>query len=80
MFRVGLSKRFFFTFLGALVFSGWAAMAQTTNPGSPDQSPNPTPSVQSGGAVDPLKRPVSEKQKKENAKSLRQELGKTYKK
>jgi len=30
--------------------------------------------------VDPLKRPVSEKQKKENAKSLKVELGKTYKK
>ncbi|HET7208215.1 MAG TPA: GWxTD domain-containing protein [Terriglobales bacterium] len=29
---------------------------------------------------DPLKRPLSEKQKKANAKSLKQELGKTYKK
>ncbi len=28
----------------------------------------------------PLKRPISEKQKKENAKSLKSELGKTYKK
>ena len=31
-------------------------------------------------AVDPLKRPLSEKQKKENAKALKQELSKTYKK
>ncbi|HYG98708.1 MAG TPA: GWxTD domain-containing protein [Terriglobales bacterium] len=30
--------------------------------------------------VDPLKRPLSEKQKKENAKKLAQELGKVYKK
>jgi GWxTD domain-containing protein len=30
--------------------------------------------------TDPLKRPISEKQKKENAKSLKQELSKTYKK
>ena len=30
--------------------------------------------------TDPLKRPISEKQKKENAKALKQELSKTYKK
>jgi GWxTD domain-containing protein len=30
--------------------------------------------------ADPLKRPISEKQKRENAKSLKQELSKTYKK
>src|SRR5438093_9979455 len=30
--------------------------------------------------VDPLKRPITEKQKRENAKSLKQELSKTYKK
>ena len=29
---------------------------------------------------DPLKRPLTEKQKKENAKALKQELGKTYRK
>ncbi len=33
-----------------------------------------------GGQTDPLKRPVSEKQKKANAKALRIELGKTYRK
>ncbi len=32
------------------------------------------------GKTDPLKRPLSEKQKKANAKSLRQELSKSYKK
>ena len=35
---------------------------------------------QSNNQSDPLKRPITEKQKKENAKSLKQELGKTYKK
>ena len=81
MFRVGLSsRRLFFVSFAVLLLNGGLTLAQTTHPGSPDQSSNPTPSVQSGGAVDPLKRPVSEKQKKENAKSLRQELGKTYKK
>lgn len=33
-----------------------------------------------GGKIDPLKRPLTEKQRKANAKSLRQELSKTYKK
>jgi GWxTD domain-containing protein len=33
-----------------------------------------------GSQVDPLKRPVSEKQRKANAKALRIELGKTYRK
>jgi GWxTD domain-containing protein len=33
-----------------------------------------------GSGEDPLKRPPSEKQKKENAKSLKQELSRTYKK
>jgi len=35
---------------------------------------------QGNGTVDPLKRPPTEKQKKENSKALKQELGKSYKK
>jgi len=80
MFRVGLRKHLFSISLSLLVWSGVPALAQTTHPGSPDQSSAGSPSSQPGQSVDPLKRPVSEKQKKENAKSLRQELGKTYKK
>jgi GWxTD domain-containing protein len=80
MFRVGLSRHLFFMSLAVLGFSALPALAQTSHPGSVDPSTAATPSAQSGQAVDPLKRPVSEKQKKENAKSLRQELGKTYKK
>ncbi|PYX02462.1 MAG: GWxTD domain-containing protein, partial [Acidobacteria bacterium] len=38
------------------------------------------PQGQGNQQVDPLKRPIGEKQKKENAKALKQELGKTYKK
>src|SRR5256884_1034411 len=34
---------------------------------------------QANQQADPLKRPIGEKQKKENAKALKQELGKTYK-
>jgi GWxTD domain-containing protein len=41
----------------------------------------PTPSAAStGDQQDPLKRPLSEKQKKENSKKLKQELSSTYKK
>ncbi len=38
------------------------------------------PSAQQNQQVDPLKRPLSEEQKKKNQKALKQELSKTYKK
>ena len=48
---------------------------------APDVSGSNTSGVSAGqGNTDPLKRPINEKQKKENAKSLKQELSKTYKK
>src|SRR5208282_4554989 len=47
---------------------------------APAAAPAQTNSAQTGPATDPLKRPISEKQKKENAKALKQELSKTYKK
>ncbi|HXW91041.1 MAG TPA: GWxTD domain-containing protein [Terriglobales bacterium] len=66
------------------------ALAQQA-PGSGNSAPTPTtptssqtPSTNSQGSSDQqgdlLKRPISEKQKRDNAKSLKQELGKTYKK
>jgi GWxTD domain-containing protein len=45
-----------------------------------DAKPSGSDQTQAGQAADPLKRPISEKQKKENAKALKQELSKTYKK
>jgi GWxTD domain-containing protein len=78
MSRVGLRWHLFLATFSLLVLSGLPAPAQTSNPGSPDQTT--APSAQPAPSVDPLKRPVSEKQKKENAKSLKVELGKTYKK
>jgi GWxTD domain-containing protein len=57
--------------------------------GKPADSAKPTDATTSSGksdaapdtqSSDPLKRPISDKQKKENAKALKQELGKTYKK
>ena len=52
------------------------ALAQQDAKSPDDQSPP----VTSNDQGDPLKRPISDKQKKENAKSLKQELSKTYKK
>ncbi len=62
-----------------LIGFGMVAVAQQT---SPDTQKDATVSDQSPDASqgDVLKRPISEKMKKENAKSLKQELSKTYKK
>src|SRR4029077_20836064 len=62
------------------VLSGFPALAQNPNSGSTDQTTPGTSPAPPASSVDPLKRPISEKQKKENAKALQKELGKTYKK
>jgi len=54
-----------------------AAAQQDTKPADPASGNPQAPATQQ---VDPLKRPITDKQKKENAKSLKQELSKTYKK
>ena len=75
MFLVGLRRYLLFGFL--LLSLGLLGTAQEDKkPGSDPSSPASKPSQE----VDPLKRPISEKQKKENAKALKQELSKTYKK
>jgi GWxTD domain-containing protein len=69
MFRVG--SRFLVALLLASFLSvGLRAVAQD------DQASD---SSQNSQKVDPLKRPLTEKQKRANAKSLKQELSKTYK-
>src|ERR1700693_1440273 len=87
MSRVGFLNRFFmvlflpFLVLGLLSF----AAAQEEKDGKADaaadpaatQSTSTTPASQDS---DPLKRPLTDKQKKQNAKSLKIELSKTYKK
>jgi GWxTD domain-containing protein len=72
--------------LAAVFLFGVTALAQQTDK-SQDSAPatSAAPSSTSAapsqqGGVDPLKRPISEQQKKQNAKSLKQELSKTYKK
>jgi GWxTD domain-containing protein len=59
---------------------GASAVAQQDAKPSGDQATPSSSSGQAGQTTDPLKRPISEKQKKENAKALKQELSKTYKK
>ncbi|HYL14540.1 MAG TPA: GWxTD domain-containing protein [Terriglobales bacterium] len=79
MSRVSLRKRLVAAFLFVSVcVLGFSAFGQDKKPSSGDSATSPE--SQNGQGVDPLKRPLSEKQKKANAKALKQELGKTYKK
>src|SRR5438309_4115490 len=54
------------------------ALAQESKP-EKDQAPSGAATQEKQGG-DPLKRSINEKQKKQNARALKQELGKTYKK
>ena len=60
-----------FLSLVAVAFPIWAHAQAAEKADSADQAADQT---------DPLKRPISDKQRKENAKSLRTEVGKVYKK
>ena len=70
MFRLG--SRSVFCFLLAACFTVGFAFAQ--------DSSSDAKSSQDSQQTDPLKRPLTDKQRKQNAKSLKQELSKTYKK
>src|SRR5438876_5898674 len=78
MFRAGyrLASIFLVTVLFGL---GSFAVAQDANADANKGAAAP-PQGQGDQKGDPLKRQIGEKQKKENAKALKQELGKTYKK
>lgn len=86
MSREGFSRIFAFAFLiTAFFLLGASALAQSDTDSSDDQgsslyNKDATRPKKQTQEVDPLKRPLTEKQKKANAKSLKQELGKTYKK
>jgi len=76
-------------FCAALVFMAGGALAQNQpkdepqDPKATDQSSAEEPAAkqaQPPDAVDPLKRPADEKQRKKNARALKQELSKPYKK
>src|SRR3974390_2029168 len=75
MLSTGFSKSFLGTLAVGVLALGCAGQAQgqgNDKKEAEDQA--------AACKADPLKCPISEKQKKANAKSLRQELGKTYKK
>jgi len=79
MFPLILRRYFCSSFVFILFTSlGLKAVAQQ-NSNSTTSSPSNS-QTQQDQQVDPLKRPISEKQKKDSAKSLKQELSKTYKK
>ena len=79
-FRFSSLLCFFALFIGLAA----SASAQDAKPNDSTQPGADTNSAQKDQpkdqSVDPLKRPLTPKQKKENAKALKQELGKTYKK
>jgi len=83
MFRVGSRYFLSLVFIAATGLTGRAA-GQADKPTAPaDSKSGATVTGSSGQAtdeVDPLKRPVTEKQKKQQRKSLNVELSKTYKK
>jgi GWxTD domain-containing protein len=69
MLSAGFRKRFLgVLMIGTLVALGGMAAAQEKDKSDADAQASPD------GQTDPLKRPMSQKQKKQNAKSLRQEL------
>jgi GWxTD domain-containing protein len=81
MFHVGLRRFLLSSSLVLFLFGlGWSAVAQQDAKSAGDQAAPAAAPAQAGQAADPLKRPISDKQKKENAKALKQELSKTYKK
>jgi GWxTD domain-containing protein len=90
MFQVGLRRYLLTSSLVMSLFGlGLSAMAQDAKPTSSDSTPSPASGQAAPAAApvaapaqsgDPLKRPMTDKQKKENAKALKQELSKTYKK
>jgi GWxTD domain-containing protein len=85
MSRVGFSRVLAFAFLiTAFFLLGYSAYAQddnqTDDQGSSLYNKDAAAAKKQHQEVDPLKRPLTEKQKKANAKALKQELGKTYKK
>jgi GWxTD domain-containing protein len=80
MFWVGVRRQLSGILLLWACLLGRMALAQDSKPVSGGQTAPAAAQGQTGQADDPLKRPISDKQKKENAKSLKQELSKTYKK
>ncbi len=87
MSRSGVSRTFLISALFSLLVFTDTLVAQTSNsPSKDDTSAQAQPAQQSENSAqaqqeqDPLKRPLSDKQRKQQEKALRQELSKTYRK
>jgi GWxTD domain-containing protein len=84
MSRVGFLKRLFAVFaLPAIILtlvSFASAQEGKADTAEPTASAAPASQEKTVPDVDPLKRPLTDKQKKQNSKSLKIELSKTYKK
>jgi GWxTD domain-containing protein len=82
MFQVGVKRCLvsstLLLFLFGLNLS--AVGQQESKPSNGGQASPSSAPAQTSQSDDPLKRPISDKQKKDNAKALKQELSKTYKK
>ena len=80
MSRAALFSRLAFAFLISAFLLGAYAQNGTESDDQGSSLYNKDASPPKKQEQDPLKRPLTEKQKKANAKALKQELGKTYKK
>jgi GWxTD domain-containing protein len=82
MFWVNVNNRLPITFLlASLLGFGSSALAQEDKSDNSPQTTSGSPQQGQGKQeVDPLKRPISPKQKKENEKRFKQEISGTYKK
>src|SRR5215470_14753223 len=81
MFSAGSCRRGLSFLLSGLMLLSLPAMSWADDQGKDQEKKDPSADASSTpGKGDPLKRPLTDKQKKANAKSLRQELTKTYRK
>jgi GWxTD domain-containing protein len=81
MIQSGFKYLLSITLMVLLCIVGFSAFAQNANTsGTTAKSSDSTAPQSPSDDTDPLKRPLSDKQKKDNAKSLKQELSRTYKK
>jgi len=79
MFSASFQNRCLIGVLAGVMAMGSAAVAARAQDKDAKGSDDKGAAAQ-GSQIDPLKRPVPEKQRKANAKALRQELSKTYRK
>src|ERR1700676_4565975 len=79
MFSASFQNRCLIGVLAGVMAPGFAAVAALAQDKDAKGSDDKGAAAQ-GSQIDPLKRPVPEKQRRANAKALRQELSKTYRK